>query len=191
MPTRRPYSWEKKEDHTPKAGGQKVKNRVGTSAGHIGPRSWLGPLWWKGHRPRVRPKREPKGAKRASSCRSLTCLEQTQWKCWARLLRTARNYSSSDFPVQEQEACFQCASLQDVCTPPSLLYIATPAWSGSHGEVANPTCDGECVTPFKCIVKKFHVGMSTSLDASSLRCLSLFVKDLEPGGSATFCFLIV
>ena len=24
----------------------------------------VGPLWWKGHRPRVRPKREPKGTKR-------------------------------------------------------------------------------------------------------------------------------
>ena len=32
--------------------------------------------------------------------------------------------------VIEQEAFFQCASLQDVCTPPSLLYIARRAFAG-------------------------------------------------------------
>ena len=68
----------------------------------------------------------------ASSCRSLTCLERASLKYWARPLRTQLQQLSLSRNLRtiEQEALLQCASLQEVCTPPSLLYIARRAFAG-------------------------------------------------------------
>ena len=134
------------EDHTPKGGGKRLRTEiphVGTSAGHIGPRLWLPTacrsLWWKGYRPRVRPKREPKGTKRSQTRKS----NSEGHMPGSMLLTNASNWTSPNGSIPAAK----CRRPMERRLPKTGK--ANNGWNGLllHGQICEPRSQAQ-VKPF-------------------------------------------
>ena len=97
--------------------GEDIRSR--TEIPHVGPLQatldpghglplLIGPLWWKGYRPRVRPKREPKGTKRMKCSLMLTTLSGVTFKV---SLSVAKFDRFEDLEDQVMGLCYRSQSV--------------------------------------------------------------------------------